>query len=287
MAIKPGKYDPLKPDIELFDYKSKKRYGLRLEGQGALQVGTVSQDDSVQIRNVGKRVGDFDEQRSWKGGRGNELLSDNAEAFWDSMNMWTLSDKHMHQTLLWRFARGLRSCDFFMPDTTHPMDWMQLLGASKYVDMSWSSAGFTADYARLWIRRVGTPGTLTFRLHSDSAGNPGTVLQTVTKDVTDITDYVSVLQLFNWTGTQALTASTTYHITVFGSANDNKNNHWEVGGYRGGATGKISPNDSSWSAASFDMYYYVADADLKRQWFSFFLDGAMYMVDKKDNLATA
>ena len=60
MAIKPGKYDPLKPDIELLDYKSKKRYGLRLEGASALQVGTISQDDTVHIRAAGKRVGEHD-----------------------------------------------------------------------------------------------------------------------------------------------------------------------------------------------------------------------------------
>ena len=81
MAIKPGKYDPLKPDIELLDYKSKKRYGLRLEGASALQVGTISQDDTVHIRAAGKRVGDFDEQRSWKGGRGVWDLSKNPEGF--------------------------------------------------------------------------------------------------------------------------------------------------------------------------------------------------------------
>lgn len=285
--IRPGKYDPSKPDIELLDYKSKQRFGLKLEGSGALQVGTISQDDSVHIRNVGKRVGDFDEQRSWKSGRGKENLSDSPEGYWDSNNAWTMTSGHIHQTLLWRFARGLRSCDFFMPDKTHSLTWRPLLGSSLYLSMSWSSSGFAADYARLWVKRVGNPGDLTLKLHSNSGGDPGTVLKTVVVDTTDITDTVSVLQLFNWTGTETLTGSTTYHISIYATAADNKNNHWEVGGHLGGSTGKMSVNGSTWVAAGIDPYYYVADADIARKWFSFFLDESMYVVDAKDDLSTA
>lgn len=286
-SIRPGKYDPLKPDIELFDYKSKQRYGLKLEGIGALQVGTISQDDSVLVRSAGKRVGDFDEQRNWKSGRGKENLNDSPEAFWDSQNAWTLTSNHVHQTLLWRFARGLRSCDFFMPDKSHSLSWRPLLGSSQYLSMSWSSSGFAADYVRMWVLRTGTPGDLTLKLHSDNAGDPGTVLQTVVVDTTDITDIVSVLQLFNFTGTETLSASTTYHISIYSSSADNKNNCWSIGGYSGGSTGKASTDGASWSSASFDPFYYVADADINRTWFSFFLDEAMYIVDKKDDLTTA
>ncbi len=283
MSIKPGKYDPNKPDIELFDYQSKKRYGLKLEGSSAMQIGTISQDDSVLVRNAGKRVGDFDEQRSWKGGRGIENLSDNAEGFWDSKDAWTLSDNFLHPTILWQFARGLRNADFSMPSKTKSMSWKALLGTSLYMSMSWTSDGVTADYGMMWIRRIGTPGTLTFKLHSSSAGNPGTVLQTVTVTTTDITDFVSVLQRFDWTGTQALSAATIYHISIYGATTDNKNNHWEVGGYEGGSTGKYSSDGSSWSLGSFDPYYIVSEADVAKTYFSFFLDSAMYVVDTQDN----
>lgn len=289
MALKPGRYDPLKPDIELLDFKSKKRYGLKLQGNG-LQIGTVSQDDSVLIRNVGMRVGDFDEQRSWKMGRGVENLSDNAEGFWDSMNAWTLSDTHLHQTLLWRFARGLRNCDFVMPDSTHSMFWQALLGASLYQSIPFQlTAGYDVDYARMWIRRVGTPGTLTFRLHANNSGTPGTVLQTVTKTVSDITDYVSVLQLFNWTGVQTLAASTTYHITVGGASTDTLANHWELGGFQGGSgNGRGSADGSTgWTLNFFDPYYYLADLDISRTFYPFFIDGAMYVVDNKDSGAAS
>src|SRR5919106_1136913 len=95
-------------EIELVDDRSTIEYGLKVP-QGSLQIGTISQDDTVYIRNVGKRVGDFDEQRSWKAGRGIENLSENAEGFWDSQNAWTLTPGHVHQTLQWYHARGLRS----------------------------------------------------------------------------------------------------------------------------------------------------------------------------------
>lgn len=284
--IKPGSQNP-PYEIELYDGRSKRAYGLKLEGGvGGLQIGTISQDDTVYVRNVGKRVGDFDEQRSWKAGRGIENLNDNAEGYWDGMNLWSLTQGHVHQTIQWSFAKGLRSADFNMPGD---MNWYALVGSgtSKYLSMSWSSSGFTADKAYLWIRRRGTPGTLTLKLHSNNAGNPGTVLQTVTKTVSDIADVVSVLQVFDWTGTETLTASTTYHISVYGASTDNANNHWEIGGDNTGSTGKTSTDGSSWSAASFDMYYRVTDADVKRRFYAFFIDGAFYLVDSKDDGTTA
>lgn len=286
-GIRPGKYDPIKPDIELLDYKSKKRYGLKLEGSGALQVGTISQDDSVLVRNVGKRVGDFDEQRSWKSGRGKENLSESPEGYWDSKDLWTLTSGHAHPTILWRFARGLRSCDFFMPDDNHSLAWRQLIGSYKYISVPWTSSGLTADYLRMWIRKYGTPGTLTVKLHSNSSGSPGTVLQTITVTADDVTDVVSILQLFNFSGTQAFSASTLYHISMFGASTDNKNNCWGVGGYASGVNGKISTNGSSWTSDPFEMYFYIADADIPRKFFSFMLDGAMYIVDKKDSGAVS
>lgn len=288
MALKPGKYNSLKPDIELFDFKSKKRFGLKLEGSGALQIGTISQDDSVHVRAAGKRVGDFDEQRSWKGGRGTDKLSDNAEGYWDSMNAWTMTDGHLHQTLLWQFARGIRACDFVMPTSINPntstsVTWKALLGASLYLSMSWNSMGVTADYVRLWIRRVGSPQDLTVSLYTDSSGSPGSLLVTKTIAASDVADTISVLQLFDFDGTQALTATTKYHVLATGDSLDNKNNHWEVGGDSTGTTGKQSSSGSSYAVANFDMYFYVANADIARTFYAFFLDSAMYVVDKKDN----
>lgn len=286
MPVSPGKYNPMLPDIELFDYKSKKRYGLKLDGTGSLQVGTISQDDTVHIRTQGKKVGDFDEQRSWKGGRGVEDLSSNPSGYWDSQNAWTLSDGHVMPTLLWQFARGLRKSQFSMPNKDKSMAWTRLISSERYLSFSFvADQTFNADYARLWIRKHGTPGTLTVELCSNSSGDPGTVLVTAT--VTDVDDVISVLERFDWTGTQAISSGTTYHVKIYGASTDNKNNCWEVGGYAGGTTGKYSSDNSSWTATPFEIYYFIADADINRTFYPFFLDSAMYLVDSKDDFTAS
>ena len=49
MAIRPGKYNPLKPDIELFDYKSKKRYGLKLVPELFAHLNPMPFEAAVQM----------------------------------------------------------------------------------------------------------------------------------------------------------------------------------------------------------------------------------------------
>lgn len=288
MTIKPGKYNPLKPDIELFDYKSKKRYGLKLDGSGALQVGTVSQDDTVHIRTAGKRIGDFDEQRSWNGGRGIENLSDNAAGFWDSQNAWTMTDGHVHQTLLWEFSKGLRSCFFNMPSRTRSLAWRQLFGTTRFIASYFTiDSSFSADYVRMWVRRVGRPGTLTVEICANNSGVPGTVAATSTTIRGDFIDVLSILKKFDWTSTTPVVNGTIYHIKIYGASTDNKVNHWEVGGYDGGTLNNYSSDGTSWANGTFTPYYYLANADTARTFFAFFLDGAMYVVDKKDDQTTA
>jgi hypothetical protein len=289
MAIKPGskRFDW---EIELRDTRSLRKYGLKIP-QGSLQIGTLSSDDTVYVRNVGKRSGDFDEQRSWKGGRGSENLSENAEAFWDSNNAYTLTPGHVHQTLQWYHARGLRSEDMYMPTrSAGDMKWLPLLDSTLYVANSFAaSASYSADKGYLWIRRVGSPASsLTFRLMSDSGGSPNAALKTVTKTITDITDYISLYQVFDWTTTESLTSGTTYWVSIHASAADDNDNHWEVGGNPDTAGGKTSADGSSWSAASgFQLYFRVTDADTARTWFKFEMSEAMYIVDKKDDNTTA
>ncbi len=71
---------PLPPDspfdIKLTSGRESKAYGLTLDkGSNSLVISAAAQDDSVYVRNVGKRVGDFDEQRNWKLGRGTEKIA--------------------------------------------------------------------------------------------------------------------------------------------------------------------------------------------------------------------
>ena len=56
----------------------------------------VMSDDAnnIYIRNVGKKIGDFDEQRDWKGGMGNEYYNNDPSGWFDG-TCWTLSKGHL------------------------------------------------------------------------------------------------------------------------------------------------------------------------------------------------
>jgi hypothetical protein len=179
----------------------------------------------------------------------------------------------------WKFATGLRSEDRNLPGN---MAWRKLLGAQRGASASFAaSASYNADKGYLWVRRVGFPGTLTVELRSDSAGNPGSVLKTATVTTTTITDVISVFQVFDWTTTQALVSGTTYHIVIYGASTDNRANHWQVGADATG-TGKVSSDLSSWSASTFKIYYRIVDADVRRQFQLFLMQGALYAVSRLD-----
>ncbi len=287
MAIKPGisKYDW---EIELTDTKSRRKYGLKVP-QGSLQIGTISQDDTVYVRDVGKRVGDFDEQRSWKGGRGQENLNENPEAYWDSLNAWTLTDGHAHQTLQWYHARGLRNEDLFMPTYgSGSVEFIPVIGTNRYITNSFvASASYTAVNSYLWIRRRGTPKALTVNIYLNGAGIPGVLTRTTTVTVNNVTDYVGVYLPVSVTPNAALTGAATYWFGVEGDASDDQDNHWEVGVNPNISAGKISSNGSSWSSASFALYYRITDADIARRWMRFNLQEAFYIIDQKDNNTTA
>lgn len=277
-------------DIKLSSGREQRPYGLVIE-PGSLSIGAVTQDDSVFIRNVGKKLGDFDEQRSWKGGRGVEKFNDNDEGFWDSENAWTNSKGHVHSGILWRFAKGLRNAT---SNFSNSKDWKALSGATLAISVSFTpDVTGSYDKAQLWVRWRGTASganTLTLKLHSDSAGSPGTVLQTVTKTVSDVdSDTVSRLLTFDWTGTETLTAGTTYHISLLGASTSSDAEHWEVAVDILGDDSKISTDGTTFTTPSptFSMLYRVTDADVSRTFKRFFLDNHLYAVDLKDDGTTA
>ncbi len=244
-----------------------------------------SQPSTLNLVGGGERYGSFEpnfshyEQRSWAGGRGGNNYIDDKTKFYDSQEAWTLGGE-VFPAPKWRYAKGLRNEDRNLPDS---MSWYALYGNHRYLSVSFSaSASYNADKIYLWIRRRGTPGTLTFELCADNAGNPGTVLQTVTKTTADITDTVSLYLAFDWTSTQALTVATTYHIKIYGNSGDNENSHWEIG-CDTTTPGKSSTTGSSWSTTSFSPCYRITDADISRKWMFFVLEGAMYIVSANDD----
>ncbi len=283
-------------DIKLSTGRESRGYGIVLdEGSGALTIGSVSQDDSVLIRNVGKRTGDFDEQRSWKGGRGIEKYDDNAEGFWDG-TIWSLTKNHAHNGLLWKYAKGLRTAQDNFSDSK---SWRGLYGATLGISTLFI-VDTTANYDKMqiWVRWRGSSvatNTLTGILASDNgAGKPGSILKTVEKFVSDVDgDGVSVLLTFDWSVTQSLTEANTHHIYLYGASNSDEANHWEVAVDTTSTGSQISANPSAGSptwvtpASTFEMLYRIKDADVARTFKPFFLDNHLYVVDIKDDGTTA
>jgi len=248
---------------------------------------TGSQPSTLNLVGGGMKYGDFEpnfshfEQRSWAGGRGNDNFIDDKARFSDSKTAWTWGDK-VFPAPKWRYARGLRSEDRNLSDS---MSWYALIGTTRYLAVSFAAAAdYSADKAYLWIRRRGTPGTLTFELCSDNAspGTPDTVLKTVTKTILNITDTVSLYQVFDWTSTQALTTPTIYWVKIYGASTDNDSSHWEIGCDTATA-GLMSTAGSSWTATTYSPCYRVTDADTARRWIPFVLEGAQYICSDLDS----
>lgn len=262
------------------------RYDLWVEG-GEAGIREVSQQPSSIFAAGGGpgRYGDAEplfatnEQRTWEGGRGLEFFADDQTRYTDSKNAWTLTPGKIGPSPQWFFASNYRDTDIDMPGN---MDWRTLFGGSRYIAKTFTaSASYSADKVYLWIRRVGNPGTLTVELTADSAGDPGTAAQTVTVTTSDVTDYLSLLYPFDWSGTESLTGSTVYHIKAYGASTDDQASHWEVGVDVTGSASQYSSDNSTWTSASYSMYTRVVDADINVvEWQPFELDQQQYFVTK-------
>ena len=276
MPLRPGQKSDY--DIALQDGRSRSERMLKLASD---PIRDVMSDDAnnIYIRNVGKKIGDFDEQRDWKGGMGNEYYNNDPSGWFDG-TCWTLSKGHLLPPLKWRYATGYRTAySNFVDD----MSWRSVFGTQKYITVAVETGAITADACWVWIRRRGNPSDLTLELCSDSTGDPGTVLKTATVSTSTITDVVSVLHKFDWTGTEALSGSTTYHIKIYGGTVANEANHWDIGVDVGTSLSKISAAGSSWTAADFSTQIRIVDADIARRWFFYGDTSNFYAVSKRDS----
>ena len=253
--------------------------------------------------SAGSKYGDFEpsmahvEQRDWSGGRGLEYFADDPSRFFDSQNAWTLTLNRLIPGPQISYGRSLTGETVNLPHVTDNgldnVKWISLIGTQRYVAAIRNGGALTADQLYAWIRRIGSPGTLTFEIRTDDgAGRPSTtVLQTVTKTVTDVTDLVSIFLSFNWSGTQALSASTSYWFTFYGASTDIAANCWQVAvnpGEPDTSFTSISSNGTSWSGTAIGYpWYLVVDNTSPRRFFFFEMDQALYCVDRPADGATA
>lgn len=282
MSNLPGKPNS---DYPLFLKDGQNKYGLAIED---FEVTTMAEDRfAITLRNVGKQIGDFDEQRSWTGGMAKEYLSDNPEGFFDSQGAWTLSNGHAMNGLQWRLAENLRTqTNFLMKPGSGSVAWKSLVGVDRYISSVFTpSANIDVVHIQAWVRKRGNPGTLTAAIYADALGQPDTAIVTQTVTTATITDSVSVLYDFV-IAAESLTGGTTYDFVIYGASGDTPASCWEVA-CNAAASGYKSSDGSSWTLTSHAPYFRVTDADTARRFYYFIYKGALYSVSRYDNNSTA
>lgn len=275
----------LEDDNHIFDLQLR-------DGANGFREGSTS-PSTLSVTGGGGKYGDFDanfshlEQRSWHSGRGSENFVDDQTRFFDSKDLWSLTPNKLCPAPQWDFAKGIRAVDEYMPITRN-LTWIPLIGVNRFQDISYVGASsYSADKVSFFIRRKGSPGTLTQEQCPDSAGDPGVANKTVTKTTSDITDTVGDFQEFNWTTTTAQTSGVTYHVKVYGAAADSIENCWELGVDTGTTGGKSSTAGSVWVSAAWKPFFRVTDASNSKTFLMFYLEGGTYALVQNANLSSS
>lgn len=227
-------------------------------------------------------------QKTWEGGRANARSAEDQTAYLDSQSMWTLTPQTLHPAPQWGVASGLVLSDVYCPQSRN-VSWKALFGTERYVASSFvAGQNYNSTRAYIFLRAVNKPGTLTVELWSDSGGSPGTMLKSNNVSTATVSDVLSLWKRFVWTA-EALTATTTYWIVVYGTSTDNTTNHWEVGIDAAPATfSKYSTTGSSWSVATYKMYFRSTAAAVScTQVFPFEYFGAQFLLQKYDSGAAS
>ncbi|MFA6271088.1 MAG: choice-of-anchor R domain-containing protein, partial [Candidatus Paceibacterota bacterium] len=221
-------------------------------------------------------------QDDWSGGRGAKNFEDDTTKFYDSWMARTDLSGKLFLGPRGNYTTGFRNLDHFAP--TYDFFWKPLYGSYEgFATTFAASATYNADRAEVWLRKVGTPGTLTLKLMSDTgAGLPNAALKTATLAAATITDTVSFLHSFDWTTVQALTSGTSYWIALVAASTDDATNHWEAGYYT--ATGAKSVDGAAWTADTSAPFMRVLDGTFDFRPIFFEYKRGLYMVktDRED-----
>ena len=170
-------------------------------------------------------------QDDWSGGRGAKNFEDDTSRFYDSWGVRTDISGKVVLGGRGNYTTGFRNMDQIVP--TFYFLWQALTGARRGVGTPFTaSATYSTSTVEVWLRKVGTPATLTVKLRADATGLPGAALNanaTATITAASVTDTLSFLHSFTWTAAQNLTSGTDYWVTVEAGATDDSSNYWELG----------------------------------------------------------
>lgn len=246
------------------------------EGVGNIQQNPYS-PSSLQFSTGRQGYGSFEppyssiDQKDWIGGRG-QLNYEDASQFYDSYNAWTLTDKVLMPAPLWRFAKGLRSENVFMPGDTltaggtrnSTVSWQAMNGSdnSRYLAHKLTGTAYDVENMWLFMRYYGAPGTLNVAIYADSS-NPTTAVSNSTVSLTAANtskaapegDLVGQLICFQPATSPTLSA-TDFWVVVWCAASDNSTNYWEIAYGNQGGTAARSSDGSSWTGTGARTIFY-------------------------------
>lgn len=248
---------------------------------------------TMKVEGGGGRFGEWDatftsvEQSDWLDGRGHEFRDIRRSGYWDARNAWTLTPGYILPSMQHRWATGAWHETYEYLENNRSLTWQPLVDAHRFVSNIFTVGGsaYDANKVYFWIRRVGNPGTLTYYIYTDTGGVPNAGHTDATGTVTraTITDFVGEWYGIDVSAASNLSASTPYHVVIYGASGDSTEHHWAVGVNTSGTTSKKSTAGSSWSAASFTVFHRVIPAATKRKWLFFTLEKALYKVDVNDD----
>jgi len=250
---------------------------------GAAMRDIPDRPSTLRVTRGDSKFGDWDPnfshigQRDWSGGRGQDDFFDDPTRFYDA-SAWTLTEGKVLPAMQWQISTGLRDKDENMPGD---LAWRELHGVKRYYSTQFTAGqSYSIDKTYLWIKRVGSPATLTVELCTNSGSNPNTVLKTTTVTTSTVTDIISLFYAFDHTGTQAVTSGTAYHIKIYGASTDNASAHWEVGVDSGTSASLTSSDNSAWVSSGDKAYYRAVVADVDTKWHTFFLGTEMFAISE-------
>lgn len=214
-------------------------------------------------------------QDDLSGGRGSQDFERDSTKYYDSFRTKSGRANKAYAGPQEQFTSGIRSQDQSTPGS---VKWHTLTDDARHIYKRFqASVSYTAALSWLLVRIKGTPAALTIAVYSDSAGDVGAELDSVTVAYTRMDDILS-----EWlceTISQALTAGTYYWMVVYAAATDNTDNHWKIAVKNAADTTYYSAAfDATPTAATFDLYYRLTTANATKTCIPFEYKEGQYFV---------
>lgn len=197
-------------------------------------------------------------QDDLSGGRGGLDFERDSTKYYDSFRCMSGRSNKAYAGPLEQYTTGLRSAD---QNTPASVKWVQMTEGQRYIYRRFTaSASYTVGLAWLWVRRKGQPGDLTIAIYDDNAGDVGSLLASTTVAYTRMNDILS--EWLDETISQALTSGTAYWLVVYAAATDTADHHWKIATNASvGTTYTSTTFDNTPTAAAFDLYYRLTEAN--------------------------